>query len=157
MLTVRASSFWAGACYDFSGTSGFALAANSCVRLSPGGICPLGPVCASWIYLSRSSTKRQYLYPIGDVNSSSVQGGNKMCARVALLILLVVAFGRSPLLEQPVSSLFMRYPRMVYVARQLRSLGVPLWRQTIQLGAFGAPTRKPLHLFSTNKKLLVDI
>lgn len=46
----------AGSCFDFNGNAGFALAMNSCVRMLPGAICPLGPVCSSWIFLSRSSS-----------------------------------------------------------------------------------------------------
>ncbi len=140
--------------FDFCGTSGFALATNSVLRLLPNGLCPLGVVCSSWVFLSRSSTKRHYVYPQGDDSSSTVANANVMNARVALLLLILVARGCTPLLEQPVSSLFARYPRMVHVCRKLRSLSVPLYQQIIHLGAFGQCTQKSVHVYSTNKALL---
>ena len=58
------------------------------------------------------------------------------------------------LLEQPVSSLFTSTPSWIHAVRQLRRNGVSIWRQCIQLGAFGGQTQNPLHLYSNNRGLL---
>ena len=146
-----------GRAFDFLANSGFALAANSVGRLQPNGIAPLGPTCSSWVFLSRSSSKRNYLYPIGCEELDWVRAGNVMASRVCLLLLLIVYAQCTFLLEQPVSSLFSRHHRFVLVVKLLRQLGIKMFRQTVNLGAFGSASRKPLHLFSNNWALLKSL
>ena len=144
----------AGNQFDFCANSGFALAINSVTRLLPGSIAPLGPVCSSWIFLSRSCSGRSVLFPIGWESRAWVRSANVMNARVALLVMLISFYGCTFVLEQPVSSLFTSTPSWIHAVRQLRRNGVSTWRQCIQLGAFGGQTQKPLHLYSNNRGLL---
>ncbi len=146
-----------GRAFDFLANAGFALAANSVGRLQPHGIAPLGPTCSSWVFLSRSSSKRNYLYPIGCEDLDWVHAGNLMASRVCLLLLLIVYAQCTFLLEQPASSLFSRHHRFVMVVKLLRGRGVKMFRQTVNLGAFGSASRKPLHLFSNNWGLLKSL
>ena len=140
--------------FDFLSNSGFALAANSIGRLRPHGIAPLGPVCASWVFLSRFSSKRNYLFAVGCEDIGWVRNANVMAARVCLLLLLIVASQCTFLLEQPISSLFCRYPRFILTVKLLRQRGVGIFKQIINLGSFGGSSRKPVHIYSNNKALL---
>ena len=40
-----------------------------------------GLPCSSWVLLSRATTARTYLAPLGDLSVSSVKLGNLLCAR----------------------------------------------------------------------------
>jgi hypothetical protein len=144
----------AGQQFDFLGNSGFALAVNSAVRLAPGGLAPLGPTCSTWVFLSRGSTGRTMLFPIGWESCSGVRNANIMAARVCVIVMLITFYKAYVLLEQPTSSLFTLYPRWIMTLRILRSNGIRMWRQLVHLGAFGAPSNKPLHIISNCHALL---
>lgn len=118
---------------------------------------PLGPVCSSWIFLSRSSSKRSVTYPTGWEERSWVEAGNIMAARVALLIMLIVHSKCTYVLEQPPSSLFRSSLRMQEVYRLLRRANVTPWQITVDLGAFGSLSPKPVTLDSNNRGLLDEL
>ena len=54
-------------------------------------------------------------------------------------------------------SLMRRHPRYIWLLRQLRLLGKPVYDMSTMLGNFGAPTAKPLLLSSISKSLLVEL
>lgn len=120
----------------------------------PNSIAPLGPVCSSWVFLSRYSSKRNYLRPEGLTELPWVVQANTMAARVCLILLLVVFAESTFLLEQPVSSLLPRYQRFRQVISSLRHINISVYQQLINLGAFGSDTKKPVFIWSNNRKLL---
>ena len=94
------------------------------------------------------------MFPIGWESRTWVRLANVMNARVALLVLLISYYGCTFLFEQPGSSLFTSTPSWINAVRLLRRNGVSVWRQCVQLGAFGGLSQKPLHLYSNNRDLL---
>jgi len=125
---------------------GFALALHLMCRLN-NVVVPVAanlhaPVCSSWIFLSRGTTRRSLAFPAGDPRCKIVQEGNQMLARTMSLIMLSSALGLLWILEQPVTSLFQAHAGF---QRFLKI--VPTWRHHIRMKNFGAPTDKETFLF----------
>lgn len=99
-----------------------------------------GIVCSSWVAISRGTTLRTPMTPLGDQRHAFVRAGNEMAGRplfmttwlwwfscfkyiapwrVALLSLLIAARGGTFLVEQPGSSLLFHHPRMVWLCSRL--------------------------------------
>lgn len=95
---------------------------RTCVRqilkMSPPALLWLAPVCSSWIFLSRASTKRSPACPEGDASLTVVRHGNIMLSRVVLLVRLAQGLGHRWCVEQPTSSLMNRMPRLQEVFAQ---------------------------------------
>ena len=68
------------------------------------------PVCSTWVYLSRASTQRSYMDPLGDQTLVSVSRANVMVVRVILLAVLCAALSVIVIIEQPVNSLMVLHP-----------------------------------------------
>ena len=123
------------------------------------------------------------MFPLGWKDRDFVRRGNLMAARVAILCLMVAFAQCTFVVEQPVallrsrivlfsfaccvvnveilltwqvSSLFWRCDRWLWMIKLLRRLSVTVWGQHIKLGAFGAPSQKPLTLKSNNRQLLEE-
>ena len=119
--------------------------------VTPWGLNWLGIVCSSWIFMSRSQTKRSMLHPLGTEEScASVAVGNTMVARCCLLLLLTLAKRCWYVVEQPKSSLMKEHCAMVYLS-ELQSLP---WVQEhmadTYMGAFQGDSEKP-HVLLSNR------
>ena len=97
-------------CMDILSSLGFIWAIELCFKCRPGGFAHFAPVCSSWVWMSRSSTKRSDCSPMGNEGFHNVSLANKMVSRVVLLILLLHRRGCWVVVEQPSSS-FMQCPR----------------------------------------------
>ena len=69
-----------------------------------------------------------------------------MTSRLMLLLRLAVALELSWMVEQPVTSLMVKHPRF----QELLGL-TEVFRQAVHLGAFGASSSKPIHIYSNSK------
>ena len=76
---------------DFLSAKGYALALNLACRTAIGGQAIAAPVCSSWIWLCRASTKRTLMQPLGNPASLSVRQGNLMVSRLILLLMVFVS------------------------------------------------------------------
>ncbi|CAL1165491.1 unnamed protein product [Cladocopium goreaui] len=56
---------------------GFAVAVYQVLRIKPGGSLTLAPVCGTWVWLSRGSTKRSAQCPLGDPSASAAVAGHR--------------------------------------------------------------------------------
>ena len=83
----------------------------SILRLHPGSLVVLAPVCSSFSYMCSSQSKRAFYWPQGDESISWVRCGNIMNGRVTLLAWLCVACGCTFLIEQPADGCFNQLPR----------------------------------------------
>ena len=70
-----------------------------------GGFAHFAPVCSTWVWVSRHSTSRSYIHPLGRPGQQIVGEANIMVARVVLLTALLMGRGVWVTIEQPVSSL----------------------------------------------------
>ncbi|CAL1138139.1 unnamed protein product [Cladocopium goreaui] len=66
---------------DMCSVEGFITAVYQTLNVRRGGAVTLAPVCSSWVWVSRHSTKRSKAAPLGDLSARSVQIGNLMVTR----------------------------------------------------------------------------
>ena len=83
----------------------------SILRLFPGSLVILAPVCSSFSYMCSSQSRRLFYMPEGDESFSWVKEGNVMSCRVTLLCWLCSALGLVFIVEQPGSEKFGQMPR----------------------------------------------
>ena len=81
--------------------------------------------------------------PMGDTSREYVRDANRMVSRTVLICWLLMSLGVLVILEQPRGSLMELHPRFQSLLRQF-----PMWRTHIEMGDFGASTRKPTWLYS---------
>ncbi len=93
---------------------------------------------------SRGSTGRTLANPLGWTSAPSVQCGNLMVSRCAVLLLLASCKGIWWILEQPRGSLLEHHPLMQQVFRRVR-----VWRQHVRMIEFAASTDKGTWLYSS--------
>ena len=92
--------------------AGFKRALSLVLRLRPGGLLWMAPVCSSWIFLNLKNTKRtQVRGPRfqGNLKFLPVQQGNRMAEMAAFLFLVAVSRGVHAVIENPAGSMMFRY------------------------------------------------
>ena len=85
--------------------AGFLFSLGVALRIIRGGFAHFAPVCSTWVWVSRHSTSRSYIHPLGRPGQQIVGEANIMAARVVLLTALLIGRGVWVTIEQPVSSL----------------------------------------------------
>jgi len=117
------------------------------------GIQTFATVCSTWVWISRSSTGRSLRNVLGNVRSEVVAEANAMVSRMVLLILFLCARCVAWLLEQPATSLMAQHPRMVMLKElSERTVGLTGFHEVhTSMGAFGAATKKPTRLYSSEE------
>lgn len=153
---------------DMNKPEGFAHAVYQIMRLVPGSSLTLAPVCSTWVFMwlgntvchiyrlfglfaltcfavrSRGSTHRTKTVPLGNQDAPSVQAGNLMVSRCALLCMLASSMGVWWVLEQPRGSLLEYHPDMQKLFKLVRT-----WRKHIYMKDFGGETAKGTWLYSS--------
>ena len=92
--------------------AGFRRALNLVLRLRPGGLLWMAPVCSSWIFLNLRCTKRTEVGGPrfqGNLRYLPVQEGNRMAEMAAFLFLVAVCRGVQAVIENPASSMMFNY------------------------------------------------
>ncbi|CAK9058804.1 unnamed protein product [Durusdinium trenchii] len=137
--------------HDMNGPEGFTHALYHVLRLEPGSFLTLAPVCSTWVFMSRGSTGRSKSFPLGNLSAPSVQAGNCMVSRCAILLLLAAAKGVWFCLEQPRGSLLEYHPLIQCVLKLIK-----IYRTHIRMSDFAANSEKGTWLYS-NRKEIEDI
>lgn len=96
---------------DFNSPEGFICALRIALSMKWGSMSLGAPVCSSWIWLSRGSSKRTVFFPLGDIRVPSVRQGNLMIANMVALLLLLDTKNIWWVIEQPARSLMQEHPR----------------------------------------------
>ena len=136
--------------HDILSPIGFLTILQWCRCLEPGAsISHWGIVCSSWVFMSRSRTRRT-LYNIDGTKADgscipSVKKGNTMASRLILLCMFLTVQRVIYILEQPASSLLYYYKRVLQLQAKVRLHNCSTW-----LGAFGADSMKHVHLLSNH-------
>jgi hypothetical protein len=136
-------------CMDWNTPKGFATAVAYALRLKKGGLCWCAPVCSSWVFMSQGSTMRSRARPMGDPNAQSVQAGNLMVSRLALLLYVLSWKQVWWVIEQPNSSLLIYHDRI----QELLEKGITIYKTFVWLGAYGHTSAKPTVLYSSHPYL----
>ncbi len=111
---------------DVNTESGFALLIVLLLRMVPGGLMFLACPCSSWVWMSRSQTKRSKVQSLGDVTNAVTAEGNAINERAAFLCFLAWKLGVTWVIEQPASSLFFATKNMASVVSQCTATRVHL-------------------------------
>ena len=148
---------------DFCGIAGFIFGTQRSRQLKWRAINHWDTVCSSWVWMSRRTSMRSYLDPLGNLRNEKVLLGNRMVARMIILSLFHLARMCVWLLEQPTSSL-MRFhsymPRLefacAYMKRQNGEQGgiddIPTW-----MASFGGNTPKRSTLSGSHRAVLFPL
>ena len=141
----RALSFELKDCelLDVCSHCGYVCAILLCLRLAWGAGALAAPVCSSWVWVSRSSTKRSLFNPLGSCRCASVITGNEMVSKLCLLIWLLHSMGVVWLVEQPANSLLEAHPRWQKLIATIKT-----WRVRIYMGDYGAESPKPTWIYA---------
>ena len=115
------------------------------LRVQKGGLAFIAAQCSSWIWLSRSSTKRSSKNPLGDEQCPSTLEGNRLNSRVELLCVLAHLIGVFWVIEQPANSLFFSTPAMTQAMLQSGAI-----RTSFHMKDFGHPSCKGTLLVETS-------
>ena len=117
---------------------GLAITICTILRVRAVGLVMMGPQCSSWVWLSRSVTRRRADHPYGDDSLETVREGNLVNERVALLCAICSMLGIAWIVEQPSSSLFFHTNLM----RCVKSKENP-WFRHFFMKDFGHSAKKP--------------
>lgn len=114
------------------------------LRIRPGGLLWLAPVCSSWVFLCLGTSKRhKFFNMLGDTDLEFVRKANIMVSRCAILIRLCFALGVHWMLEQPLSSLMIFHDRLDEIVAAF-----VVHCTSFQMDIFGTHTPKPTKLYS---------
>ena len=92
--------------------AGFRRALSLVLRLRPGGLLWMAPVCSSWIFLNLKNTMRTRVRGPrfqGNLKFLPVQEGNRMAEMAAFLFLVAVFRGVHAVVENPAGSMMFNY------------------------------------------------
>ena len=98
----------------------------------------MGPPCASWVWISRSRSKRTAQEPLGDCSQAFVRSGNAVAEVVANIIRICNKKNFWFVIEQPATSLFFRHPCV-----RAALLEAPHQVVKLEMGRFGGQSAKP--------------
>ena len=129
---------------DMCSPQGFCIAVRNILNTKIAGLNLFAVVCSSWTWMNRGTSQRSQLSPLGNTAHEYVRRANLMTARVILLMRLALACGQACVLENPASSLIEFHPRF-----QAFLVDYVIYRVKLNLGDFGAPTKKPIMLYCT--------
>ena len=96
---------------DILSIVGFQTVVRAVCRVRSCGLVVLAPVCASYSWMSRYSTGRSMINPLGNIWQRSVADANLMVSRTIMLLHLIVGRGSVYVLEQPQGSIMPMHPR----------------------------------------------
>ncbi|CAE7194767.1 unnamed protein product [Symbiodinium sp. CCMP2456] len=156
-LDLKYATEQCGSSMDINSPSGMALAIAVIMRGSSSGcLVHFGICCSSWTSMNVGTSGRSTCSSYGNTSHPSVRSANKMCARVCLLILLVVALGATYTLEQPAGSLLEYFPLFRHVLQRVQQWGgdISVNRVRWWMGNYGCSTPKPHYLYSNSPAAL---
>lgn len=108
------------------------------------GLVWIGPPCASWIWIARSSFGRSQGNTLGDLSNPHTVMHNRIAEFVALTMRTAHTLNLIVVMEQPLSSIMPEHPA---VGAALRDVNCE--KQAIRLGDVGSPSQKPLQLWTS--------
>lgn len=130
---------------DIMGVVGYIYAVHMALRVRPGGGTNTAPVCSTWTWVNRYTSKRSDWRPLGCKNVPSVVEANIMVSRQILLLWIYTARKIYWVLEQPLNSLMEKHPRFLELASR-----ICITRTSINMGDFGATSKKPSWIYSSH-------
>ena len=136
--------------HDMTTAHGFGHAIKIALSIMPGGVVWFGVPCSTFVWMSRSHTKRTRQKPWGDRTRLDVCRANLIVKHVGILLELLVKRSVYFIIEQPAGSLLWWMPVMRRAARlsfRRKRRKVCRWaRCFVWLGYYGHEISKPTEL-----------
>lgn len=134
---------------DMLTPAGFEHALATVCRVREGGTAWAAPVCSSWVWISRSTSKRTSSNPMGDSSHTFVKEGNILMKHTCAVLLIAWLRGVYVFVEQPCSSL-------MRLAEPMRSFFILIANIQVRvcLGSYGGSSPKPIYVYSNNQAVL---
>ena len=110
--------------FDLCTAEGLAIALVLVFRIRHAGILIAGPQCSSWVWISRSVTKRSANNVMGDESVGSVVEGNTLNKHMALLVGIASSIGVFWLIEQPASSVFFKTQEWIRLIKATKAMRI---------------------------------
>ena len=130
---------------DICTENGFRHALQLACRLMPGSTCWAAPVCSSWVWVSRSSSRRSATRPEGDTKISWVSQGNLQVKLTVTVLLVAFLRGAYVYVEQPCSSIMELFEPMTSFVKLIAKQ-----KCRVALGAYGAKSAKPIYIYTND-------
>ena len=130
---------------DICTENGFRHALQLACRLMPGSTCWAAPVCSSWVWVSRSSSRRTATRPEGDTKISWVSQGNRQVKLTVTVLLVAFLRGAYVYVEQPCSSIMELFEPMTSFVKLIAKQ-----KCRVALGAYGAESAKPIYIYTND-------
>ncbi|CAE7397388.1 RHM1 [Symbiodinium sp. CCMP2592] len=121
---------------DICTTVGFISAVRCILKLKPLALATIGLPCGSFVWINSATSKRSAARPYGNEDLPHVAKGNKIAARVCLLLLLLTARRVLFMLEQPFSSKLELLPFVRDVFDMISEV-IPVHRVFFWMGNYG--------------------
>eukprot|EP00969_Alexandrium_andersonii_P190998 8437568-Alexandrium_andersonii.AAC.1 len=94
---------------------GYVLFLKLLLQIRGGGFKLAAPVCSSWVWINRGTSRRSWSNPLGDTRQATIAQASCMVARVILGLLICEAKSIWWVLEQPQGSLMRRHPAFCWL------------------------------------------
>lgn len=131
---------------DLLTPEGFLGAVYHACRLEPGTGALAAPVCSSFVYMNKGTSKRSPDRPMGEESYPSVKAGNTLACRTLLIVMIAQALCCFWVLEQPKGSTMDLLPCFQELLRK-----VTVWKHKFNMQDYGAPSKKPTWIYSSHK------
>lgn len=132
--------------HNFLSPQGFLAVLTTLQQLHPGAIFWSAPPCSTWVWVSRSSTKRSREDVLGNESSEYIKSQNHLVTRLVYLLALADRLGVYWIIEQPQSSLMFRHPVM---ERFLKRPHRRVYTVNMHMGIYSLDAVKPTLLVGT--------
>ena len=137
---------------DLTTEQGFHTAIALVMRLVPGGLLWLAPVCTTWGFLSSSRCKRDASNGYeGDPSCTSVVAGNAMVRATVFLMLLAARREVRAAMENPVHSIMFRYHLVRQVETALAMTSAIAYRCAYSSAPYGSRYLKGYRFLAIGK------
>lgn len=100
---------------------GFMNALSSVLRLRPGGLLWMAPVCSSFVFMNSSNCQRTRKNPAGNTAYGPVKDGNRMALMAAFLYAVGMLIGARPVVEQPAGSMMFRLKPLEKIIQEFKA------------------------------------
>ena len=132
---------------DMLSAEGFLHALMLIRRLKPSSLVHLAPVCSSWVWVNRGTSKRSREHPLGDTSLAYICQANQMVSRVIMICLVATARGHTFVIEQPSSSVMDSHPKFAFMMKLAEHGLLQVHSVRTWFGMFGGESPKPTTLW----------
>lgn len=110
-------------------------------------------VCSSMVPVSRGSTLRSFLTPLGCEDFIGVRRSNKMTSRTVILMWITIIAGGTFFMENPMNSLVAHHPRYVWMVEQLLLFGLPTYKIGFWMRKYASMSWKRTWVWSSSSRI----